>query len=374
VTVGDKLASANHGIKCTGAANHIPWYSKTSLEYARSTKSVVVAPNYPLGPNNTYRDIDAAARDFYRFWTEDGYFKKEYEVDEHWTEALVRKINVKGIKLEKDRVRVESDSAGVDFACRLIFVYAEIGRELTLAIDAALFRYPMVTHYKREFPVGGGALDYMGQQITPKEAAQQGLKIRDELSLLESFGLVPACVGASAPEHMCPAFLLPVNNEWERTFQRMHGHKLDDFHAGNKDDPANFDCITRAEKLSRMVDHNRMPRIIITHGYDDSNCPLSDAVKFKLCLQLLYPRRYGDDQAILLFKVKELHSKPVLGKSNEIERAHSKTVGHAFDRDLDAAFEPYLEMSYKIFYESRHGQTEKSCKGDKRKHASYEVL
>jgi hypothetical protein len=371
VTIVDKLISANHSIQCTGAANHIPWYSKTSLEYARRTKSVVVALNYPLGPNNTYRDINAAALDFYRFWTDNGYFKKDDEVDEHWTDALVRKINLEDITLDKDRVRIETDSAGVDFACRLIFINAGLGQKSTLAIDAALFRYPMVTHYKREFPAGGGTLDYMGQQITPEEAAQRELEIREELSRLEEFDLVPACVEASAPAHMGPAFLLPVNKQWEQTFQRMHGRKLGEFHDSNGKDPANWDCTTRAEKMAEKVDHGRMPRIIITHGYDDSNCPWSDVEKFMSCLRRLYPGRYGADQAILAFKVNKLYSKPVLGKLNKIMREHSTTVGHAFDRDLDAELEPYLPISYRIFYESKHGQTMPRCE---EQHPSYEVV
>lgn len=106
------------------------------------------------------------------------------------------------------------------------------------------------------------------------------------------------------------------------------------------------DSLERADLLSEHVHHDSLPPILMYHGYDDESCPFRNTMKFRDMLVKKYPSRYVDRTTGQLWEVTELNGKGVVNHRGEIERVHSKQVGHGFDYDLQMKHEPFLKEAY----------------------------
>ncbi|KAH7339227.1 Alpha/Beta hydrolase protein [Pyrenochaeta sp. MPI-SDFR-AT-0127] len=303
--------------------DHIPWYSKASLEHAKRHKAVVIAPDYPLGPEANYKDISDAIQDFLRFYKDDGCFEKD---EQHWTQWLTKRINIAGITLDKDRVFIEGESAGGQAVITALFLNADKLNGTKLKIKSALLRYPMIEDYQRSWTIAGKSLTYMGKRFSKDDIDQQARLIAKEITFLENMDLCPTRSKGYAPQYMSSAFLLSASTSglWKWAFTRQHGlrHNI----AGGSKDPDYADSLGRAVLQKETTEHEYLPPIYMYHGHDDTNCPFQETDCFKKVLIALYPTRYVESKTIHLEKVTD--------------------VGHGFDYDLDADREEFVRKAY----------------------------
>ncbi|KAI4672380.1 uncharacterized protein J4E78_000881 [Alternaria triticimaculans] len=346
---------------CTGAADFIPWYSQIAVQRAKQKNAIIIAPNYPLGPEGNYVDIYRAIYDFLRWYKEDGYFKKVWDDTEDktksWQEWLCREVANKGGKLaiDKDQVYVEGESAGAHAAVTAMWLNAAKDGGLKIPIQAALLRFPMIAHYERE---AGEKVPYMGADRSKVEIKERAERVAEEILRLERMGVVPTCTGRPPPRGMVFAVLLSVSKKWKPFFQRQHGDptldktlNLDE--EGNIDETL-MDGIERAEICANRVDHELLPPIYIYHGHNDTNCPIKNTEKFVATLRKpeLYGDRFKDTETLCLDVVWELNKKPKFDQAKGMHYVQDTDVGHGFDYDLDENQEPFLKNAYD--WVSRH--------------------
>lgn len=302
-----------------------------------------------MGPEANYRDILRAVKDFLRWYKEDGYFKADKEDQEkHWKSWLLKRINAAGVELDTESVYVEGESAGGAVAVTALWANADKKTGTHLPIKAALLRYPMIAHYKRDFPPNNASLVYMGKEFTRAQVEEQAQAISDEVENLDWALMMPMRMKGYAPQYMSGAFLLSTTKLWQKLFQRTHEVDYLNTH-GRVGPPYNedlYDSIARAEFLSGHVNHDLLPPIVMYHGYDDTNCPIADTEMFKSFLVKYYPSRYVDGDTVVLHTVTQLEGKLTLNHKKEIVRVTSKPVGHGFDYDLERKREPFLKEAY----------------------------
>lgn len=290
-------------------------------------------------------DICSAVRDFLRWYKEDGYFKRnDSDADMHWTGWLLAEIGLKDVEIDTGTVYVEGESAGAAVAVTALWENAHKLTGTNLPIKAALLRYPMIKHYKRDFPPNDAPLVYMGKEITHAQVEKQAGAVHDEIMKLEGAGMLPMRMKGYAPEYMAAAFLLSTTKMWQPLFKRPFADLGHFDHGPPTKDVC--DSLERADLLSEHVHHDSLPPILMYHGYDDENCPLRNTMKFRDMLVQRYPSRYVDGQTVLLWEVTELNGRRVLNDRSEIERLHSEQVGHGFDYDLEMEREPFLKEVY----------------------------
>lgn len=337
--------------QCTGAADFIPWYSATAIRCARRNNAIILAVDYPLGPEGNYADIHAALEDFLRWYKEDGCFEVGYQ---DWRKWLYAQNTGKSFTIDKDHVYVEGESAGGLAAVMALWINADRRRGMDIPVKFALLRYPMIAHYSRVWPTitdenPTGAVIYMGTSV-PKEKFQRDMKIVKEVILrLEKYNLVPTCAGRPPPIGMAFAVLLSVTQEWQAFFQRQHGAtQLKP--SPDTSDKTILDGIQRAEMCAQdTVDPNLLPRMRIYHGHDDPNCPLQNTEKFVELLRdpKLYGDRFKTGDSLTLDVVTELKEKKWWdAERKELIFGCSTTVAHGFDYYLDEASEPFLKRAY----------------------------
>jgi len=345
-------------VQCTGAADFIPWYSQTAVHRARQKNAIIIAPNYPLGPEGNYVDIYEAIFDFLRWYKEDGYFGKDWtdkkDENKSWQEWLRGEVAKKGGKLAiaKDQVYVEGESAGAHAAVTAMWLNATIDGGMKIPIQAALLRFPMIAHYKRKVKEGE-EVPYMGPKYNQTIIKDQAEAVAKEILKLERWGVVPTCTGRPPPRGMAFAVFLSVTGKWQPFFQRQHGDPTLD-KKPRVDDEGNIhetlmDGIERAEICANRVDANLLPPIYIYHGYNDTNCPLTDTEKFVETLrdQKLYGDRFRDDSTLCLDVVRYLNKKPIYNpKTNNLDYEGSDAVGHGFDYYLKENEEQFLKDAY----------------------------
>ncbi|KAH6037385.1 hypothetical protein HBI82_018170 [Parastagonospora nodorum] len=284
---------------CTGANDHIPWYSATSINNARANRAIIIAPDYPLGPEANYVDIVESIQDFLWFYKNNTCFEPGYQ-GMKWTHWLLDQISVKGVTLDTERVFVEGESAGGNAAVVALFLNADKVTGTKIPICAALLRYPMLAHYKRSFDKP--TIGYMNEERTKEEVFEQVRLILNERDKLQAMGYLPTRGNSSAPENMAPAFLMSVTHSWQLSFQRVKpGQSI-------VSDPfANKDCIERAMESIGRIDASFLPAMFIYHGDIDSNCPLDDTKQFMKVLRENYPTAYAGDRLVLEIVVGEGH-------------------------------------------------------------------
>ena len=333
----------------TGAGDHIPWYSRSMLNHAYNNKAIVIAPDYPLGPEANYTDISKAMSDFLRFYRMDGCF--EDGVD-NWTEWLTKETD-KSFTIDRNNLFIEGESAGGHAAVTALFHNARSKKEFRLPIKAVFLRYPMIKHYKREEPANR-VLDFMGHQYPMAVVNEKAQALKKEILKLEDMkvgdtddnrrGYVRTRTKGYAPQYMWPAPLLSITGEWQWLFQREHGLGNVEGKAG---EPKNLDAVEKVERLAVTVDHESFPPIVIHHGVDDPNCPFENTKAFKEALHKHFPTRYPKrkdekdevtDERVYLIPVTELMEK------DGIEKNHSGKVGHGYD--YWQLKEPFILQSY----------------------------
>lgn len=362
---------------CTGSGNFIPWYSRSSIEYASSQNLIIIAPDYPLGPEANYADICSAIKDFLTWYKHDGSFEPGFS---HWTDWLRETAHLHHVNFETDRVIMEGESAGGLAAIIAMFLNAEKGSGLGIRIDGLLLRYPMVKHYARVFPANGKA-SYMNRLFTQKEVHQHAQKLLHAIDELSKRGLVPTRSRDSAPKSMSAAFLLSMSGTWQRSFQRSHAHHTlhqygDEHNDTNNtngstttttaaNNPDFMDGIERASHYANITHHALLPPITIYHAHDDQNCPFEDTRLFTDLLIQHYPGTYAEGETIFLEKVKRLEAKLRVataavdggdGNGDEheahqstktrLDRVSTEHVGHGFDYDLETCQEDFLREAY----------------------------
>lgn len=215
-----------------------------------------------------------------------------------------------------------------------LFLNADINNGTKLNINAALLRYPMLAHYQRSFPGNGQPLNYMNHKVSEDDAKKQAEAIVAAVQELERYGLVPTRAKGYAPQYMAPAFLLSTTKKWKDMFKRKHEHRA----TGDSRD--NADCIERASKCLKDVEHKYLPPIVVYHGHDDTNCPYEDAEQFKEILTKYKPSPYIENETFFLERVTQLSEK------NGVAGNQSSEVGHGFDYALSAEREPFLKRAY----------------------------
>jgi acetyl esterase/lipase len=303
----------------TGAGDHIPWYSQSALRHAYKNKAIVIAPDYPLGPEANYEDIFTALRDFLTFYKLDGCFEPGHK---HWTQWLNSQIY-------KDNIFIEGESAGGHAIITALFLNAEKARDFKLPIKVVMLRYPMIGHYKRTFPVtANGKMGFMNAEFDKDEVNEYAKGIKEAILRLETMtaggqtGFVGTRTKGYAPEYMWAAPVLTIAGEWKGLFQRSHGGKKPE-----PDEIHNLDCLECVVKMRFSVDPELLPPIVIHHGHDDVNCPFADTLEFKKLLQGTFPDRYlPGDKMVRVIKVTMLQE-PDGVKGRE----PSKAVGHGYD-------------------------------------------
>lgn len=333
-------------MQVTGAGDHIPWYSRATLKHAYNSRAIIIAPDYPLGPEANYHDICFALRDFLRFYRMDGCFLEEQE---HWTEWLISQIKKK-ITINRDNLFIEGESAGGHATITALFDNARKANKFKLPVKVVLLRYPMIKHYKRSPPLSE-EIAFMGRKFTMKQIKEQAQDITKQILEIETMqigdqtGFMRTRSKGFSPQYMWPAPVLSLSGQWQWMFQREHGAGA--LRPTKATEVKNLDCLERAKKMVDEVEHKFLPPIVMHHAPDDLNCPYDDTKVFKDRLHDYYPTQYPrkkDDKDTLTDE--RVHLIPV---TNLVEKDGkrdnpSTEVGHGYDYwQLD---EPFITMSY----------------------------
>jgi acetyl esterase/lipase len=336
--------------QCTGASDFIPWYSQTSVRRALAKDAIIIAPDYPLGPEGNYIDIYDAIYDFLWWYKEDGCFEDEVKGKrfKSWQDWLRYKLRDKTFTVDKNRVYIEGESAGAHAAVTAMWLNAARGEDFGINIKAALLRYPMIAHYKRELPGEGEKVGYMDEQFGRDDIQSQAKKVEEEILRLEKLGIVPTCTGRAPARGMAFAFLLSMSQIWQLLFQRDHH----DPHLRTEPDPKDekkMDGIERAWRCAESIHARLLPPIYIYHGKDDTNCPVEDTQEFVDILKNpdIYGEHFKNDDRLCLDVIKRLEKAPVWHvKENELRHEVKTEVTHGFDYWLDEENEPFLKKAY----------------------------
>ena len=300
-------------MQCTGANDFIPWLSVASLAHAHRKKAIIIAPDYPLGPEGNYQDIVQSIKDFLDFYKKDVCFEEGIGT---WSGWLLSKIDKEEVSLDLKRIYVEGESAGGLAAATALFLNADKKDGTQLKISVALLRYPMIEHYAREYQE---SLAFVGVKYPKGVLEDQADKILEARRELEELGLLPTRGRSSAPQCMSAAFLLSVLGRWKESFQRQHkGQALTD----------RFDImdgLERAKASVDRVDHELLPPIFMYHGEKDTNCAHESTTKFRDILVAKYSDRYTNKPVV---------AKIVAGKP------------HAFDYELKEEDEEFLKEAH----------------------------
>ncbi|EDU43725.1 predicted protein [Pyrenophora tritici-repentis Pt-1C-BFP] len=148
--------------QCTGTASFHPWFSTTSLRRAKAKHAIIISVNYPLGPKGTYTDIYIALQDFLLWYKHDGSFDARYE---SWPAWLLAQHPQQTYTIDKSSVYVEAKSAGTYAAVTTLSLNAKRDVGTAIPINAALFRSPMLAHYKRDILQPDAVSTYMGHDM-----------------------------------------------------------------------------------------------------------------------------------------------------------------------------------------------------------------
>jgi acetyl esterase/lipase len=310
------------------------------MEHARRKNAIVIAPDYPLGPEANYKDIVDSIREFLQWYGADGCFEPGFK---SWREWLITTAKLGHVELLFDRVLMEGESAGGHAAVTALFRNAAKKNTRKLNIDAVLLRYPMLKHYTRKFP-DEGSVTYMNKKFSKEQVDAQVNKINAAVDELERVDLVPTRAGDHPPHGMAFAFLLSMSGKWEESFTRRH-HR--DHDAEMPGDPDYMDCLERAHYYAPNVENARLPPIMMYHGHDDPNCPFSDTQQFLDFLTQKYDGRYTKGETVVLEKVYELNAKPQFdAKKGMLVQGPTTAVGHGFDYSLEEEKEPFLKRTH----------------------------
>ncbi|CAN9297346.1 unnamed protein product [Alternaria alternata] len=327
---------------CTGAGGFPAWYSQTTISRAKAKKAIIIAPDYPLGPEGNYKDIVDCLRDFLVWYKEDGCFESDFT---KWTEWLYKQKPLQKFTIDKDHVYVEGESAGGQAAVTALWLNAAKGGP-NLPIDVALLRYPMIAHYKRKWDEcadkENGKVNYMGLWFTKEEVLKREADIAELIKWLESHNLLPTCSSRWPSKGMAFAFILSVTEKWQCHFQRQH-----DFPKAKRDEIDYMDGIQRANNTQSRVSHERLPPMYIFHGWNDPNCPVEDTEKFVKVLRTKYPERYNNNKNLRFNIVKKLAVRKFANPDGSIIiELDSDKVMHGFDYWLDESEEKFLRDAY----------------------------
>jgi acetyl esterase/lipase len=327
--------------KCTGAGDFPAWYSQTTISRAKAKKVIIIAPDYPLGPEGNYKDIVDCLSDFLVWYKEDGCFEPGFT---KWTEWLYKQKPVQNFTIDKNHVYVEGESAGGQAAVTALWLNATKGGP-NLPIDVALLRYPMIAHYKRKWDKiadKDGKVNYMGVCFTKKDVLQREANITDLTKWLESHSLVPTCSSRWPSVGMAFAFILSVTERWQWYFQRQHS-----LPKAKRDELDYMDGIERANNTQASVLHQLLPPIYIFHGWNDPNCPIDNTQEFVRVLETKYPERYNNDKNLRFDIVKKLAVRKSGNPDGSINNEYnSDNVGHGFDYWLNETEEEFLRDAY----------------------------
>lgn len=313
------------------------------MAHAKRNKAIIIAPDYPLGPEGTYQDINDALRDFLLWYKQDLFLETPKQPFQKWTDWISKVANIGRIDPSSSPIFIEGESAGGHAAVTTAFLNAAKTDGVKLPIRVALLRYPMIAHYTRTYTEGA---DFMRNVTNLQDTKAQESLVEKEIQLLEKHGLVPTRVKGYAPDKMAGAFLLSMMGRWTAMFKRAH-----DLDVGaveelivwptNKNVEHTWDCIERAEASVEDVDHSVLPVMLMYHGRNDVNCPIDDTLKFVNALKTKYPTRYNAEtvqlQAVLTLSGQE---KP------EGQRNAVTSVGHGFDYDIREEHETFLKEIY----------------------------
>jgi len=243
-------------------------------------------------------------------------FEPKYE-GKNWEDWLLNLMPTKGVLIDTKTVLVEGESAGGNAAVVALFLNADRKNGTKIPIRAALLRYPMLAHYKREFG-DSDPIHYMGKDYPKAQLSKQVLLILAERDRLQAMGYLSTRGNSSAPKNMASAMLMSVTKEWETSFKRAKPGQ------STADPFVNKDCIERARESVDVMDADLLPAIYIYHGGADTNCPVKDTEEFVGVLRKNYPTAYTGDRLIL----------NILPK-----------MTHGFDYDI-AKTEAFLELAY----------------------------
>ncbi|KAL1798244.1 hypothetical protein ACET3X_002281 [Alternaria dauci] len=332
---------------CTGASDFPAWYSQTVIKRAKAKEAIIIAPDYPLGPEGNYKDIVNCLRDFLDWYKEDVCFEPEIK---KWTEWVYARRPSTKFTIDKDRIYVEGESAGGQAAVTALWLNAAKGGP-NLHIDVALLRYPMIAHYKRPWDKCAGpdgTVHYMGIKFTKEQVSEREAKIKRCIEWLEEHGVIPTCSARWPASGMAFAFILSVTEKWQEYFQRQHT-----FLKAERVESDYMDGIERASASEDSVLHDLLPHIYIFHGWNDSNCPVEDTEEFVRILKTEYPDRYADgndgteNENLQLDIVKKLGVKQTGSPDGSVTRElDSDKLGHGFDYWLDEKDEKFLRDAY----------------------------
>jgi hypothetical protein len=136
----------------TGAADHDPFFSDTTVDVAKEKDAIIISLEYPEAPEATYKDIITAIREFVSWYKYDGYFKTELsETHSDWKTWLKKRIG-KDIYINKNRIYVEGESTGAHVVVMAMWLNADITLGSNLNMNAALLRFPLIKHHERKRP------------------------------------------------------------------------------------------------------------------------------------------------------------------------------------------------------------------------------
>ncbi|KAF2852554.1 alpha/beta-hydrolase [Plenodomus tracheiphilus IPT5] len=320
---------------CTGAGDFVSWYSASSLAHAKAANAVIIAPDYPLGPEASYLEISMSIREFLRWYGEDGCFEAGFAGWRAWLASVSGQPGLEGcLKGGENSVLVEGESAGGHAAVTALFANAEVGG-VGVRIDVVFLRYPMIRHYARELT---GSVNYMGVEFEKGQVVERAEAIKTAVEELERMGLLATRSWDHPPRGMSGAFLLSITGMWKGMFQR---------HAGKGNDiDAKMDGLERAVAYAGKVDENRLPAVVVYHGEKDTNCPVSDTREFCELLEKNYPK-YVNGENIFLETVTRLEAQLTWNvEKKELERTAVTDVAHAFDYQLDRNKEKFLQDAF----------------------------
>ncbi|KAF2119459.1 Alpha/Beta hydrolase protein [Lophiotrema nucula] len=269
----------------TGSGAYKTWWAQHVVNLCKEENAISIAPNYSLMPEATGKELLEDVDAFWK-WFQEGQLLE-------WLRSLNGK-KMANVKVNLDNILLSGDSAG-GFLC--VYSWLTANDALVKKFKVMYLQYPMLRQYTRNET---GA--YQGYNITKEVAEARVLANEKEIDDMRTKGTLRFRSDSIPPEGMDSAHMMSttkVNKDGTSsvysTWKRMFGED---------------DILERIEKMAKFP--KPYPKIFISHGIADKNCPCEETIAFQ---ELLHEKVGADKITIAVEKIPD--------------------AAHAFDYDLD---------------------------------------
>ncbi|KAF2875672.1 Alpha/Beta hydrolase protein [Massariosphaeria phaeospora] len=292
----------------TGSGDHWPWFGDHLHRLSIEHNAITLCPDYPLIPESNGKEL---LETIDKFWV----FYNGTNADELLEQAYKTHGLTGTLKLAKDRLLVSGESAGGFAAVHSWYHPCQITNYHPIKV--LYLQHPMLRHYIRN--VKEATIKYMDNSVSKTELTNRATLLLETIQALKAKGRCRTRSSTFPPWCMLAAPTLSITHKWQEAFQGGLGVR---------------DCLEQVEHPDNTPDIKTFPKIFISHGNKDQNCPIENTKKWVERLGTIYKdKNVNWDDLVYLTEVQET------GKGT----ANSKTpVDHAFDYNLHQKDEPWL--------------------------------